>query len=543
MVLMQELVMADSQSMSKWSEVLDTPLTNKLSEILTNSKLIEGPTARYILNPTILTDGELLRKQRIGQNNEDKPRKVILMIGETGTGKSTLINAMISYIMGVRWEHNIWLEVCEISDEQTESQTKAVTLYEVYAQDSPFSLAVIDTPGFGDTEGFEKDKCVAEALEHLFRSEDGIHEIHTVCLVLKATDARLHERQRYILDEMLSLFGKDIEKNIVLLFTHQEKKTLPKRVLNFVKESLSKYMKNDEYICFQFDNCQSECFDQEDRESYKASWDNGIENFRKFFSYLNEINPKSLHLTEGVLRVRKQLDACVNNLRDRIELADLKKQELEQTKAALDAFLDANNRENQNNFQYVVQEHYREEVPINASWWQWSKQATRCTECKENCHYPGCWWVSDLSKCIVMSKGKCKICSGECEPSKHKKDEKKYVTKIRKVTKTNDDLKKKYEEELGNKNTLMTKLENEIQCTEAEKIRLVEECYQCLERLMETALKSTSVSSFRHLDFMIEKVKETGKQERVQKLEELKMRAAEENKGLTEMFCTYMKNL
>ncbi|KAL0157147.1 hypothetical protein M9458_048393, partial [Cirrhinus mrigala] len=141
-------------------------------------------------------EGESLKKKSIGQKNEDKPRKVILMVGETGAGKSTLINAMINYIMGVRWEHKIWLEVSEISDEQTKSQTKEVTVYEVYAQDSPFSLVVIDTPGFGDTEGFDKDKRIAEALQQLFRSEDGIHEIHAVCLVLKAADARLHQRQR-----------------------------------------------------------------------------------------------------------------------------------------------------------------------------------------------------------------------------------------------------------------------------------------------------------------------------------------------------------
>lgn len=117
------------------------------------------------------------------------------------------------------------------------------------------------------------------------------------------------------------------------------------------------------------------------------SWDNGIENFRKFFNYLNEINPKSLHMTEGVLRTRKQLDASVGNLRERIELEDLKKQQLEQTKTALDHF--KNYKVKQNNFQCVVDEPYKELVPIKASWWQWrSKEATRCKTCKENCHYP-----------------------------------------------------------------------------------------------------------------------------------------------------------
>jgi len=246
-------------------------------------------------------------------------------------------------------------------------------------------------------------------------------------------------------------------------------------------------------------------------------------------------------MTEGVLRVRKQLDACVNNLRERIELSDLKKQELEQTKTALDEF--ENYREEQNNFQCEVDEPCKELVPINASWWHLrSKEATRCKICEENCHFPGCWWFSDLSQCSVMEEGKCTVCTGKCDTTAHVKDKNKYVNKTRKVTKTNDELKKKYEEEFGEKKDLMTKLEKDIEVNEAEKIRLVEECYQCLEKLMETALKSTSISSFIHLDFMIEKVRETGNQERAQKLEELKRRAIEENKGLAERLCTYIQN-
>lgn len=530
-----------ASSTSTWSENSDTQLKSELTEILRNSKSIDGPTMKYILNPTDLTNGDLLRRERVGQTNEDKPRKIIVMVGETGTGKSTLINAMINYIMGIRWEHKMWLEVIEIPEDQTESQTKAMTVYEVNAPRSPFDLTVIDTPGFGGTEGFDKDKRISEALQQLFRSKDGIHEIHAVCLVLKGSDVRLHERQRYILDEILSLFGKDIEKHILLLFTHQEKLNLPKRMLNFIKESFSKYVKNYEYVSFTFNNCQSEYFDEEDRESYKTSWNNGVENLSKFFDYVNEINPKSLHMTEGVLRARKQLDASVGNLRDRIRWAELKKQELEQTKTALDKC--ENYKKEQNNFQCVVDEPYKDLVPINASWWHWNKQATRCTVCKENCHYPGCWWVRDLSKCSVMTEGKCTVCTHKCDHTKHVKDSKIYVIKTRKVTKTNNDLKKKYEKDVGEKRSLTAKLEKDIQQTEAEKIRLVEECYQCLQKLMETALKSTSISSFIHLDFMIEKVKETGNQERVQKLEELKRRATEEHGGMVERICTYAQQM
>ncbi|XP_050953681.1 uncharacterized protein LOC127155497 isoform X2 [Labeo rohita] len=530
--------MADSHSESY--EELVAPLKDELKKILRNSKFVKkGPTTKFILNTTVVTEEELLRKERLGEKIDDKPHKVILMVGETGAGKTALISAMTNYIMGVRWEDKIWLEVVEVSENQNHSQTDAVTVYEVFAQNSQFSLTVIDTPGFGDAENVDKDKLIPEALQQLFRSEDGIHEIHAVCLVLKGSDTRLHDRQKYILDEIMSLFGKDIEKHILLVFTHQPYKSLPQKVINFIKETKIKCAKKktNEYICFTFDNCQSDMFSEEDRESYKASWDHGMKNFDQFFNYLNEINPKSLNMTEGVLRARKQLDASVNNLKDRIVFAGLKKQELEQTKTALEEC--EKDREKEKNFEYEVDEPYKEEEQIKSSWWHFSKQATRCTDCQENCHYPGCWWVSDLSWCSVMTDGKCTVCTAKCLHTKHVKDDKMYTIKTRKVKRTKADLKKKYEKKLEKNKSLLIGLENEIRQIDAEMVRLVEECYQYLDKLMETALNSTSMSSFLHLDFMIEKVKETGKEERVQKLEDLKRRAQEENKGLIGKFCRF----
>ena len=80
--------------------------------------------------------------------------------------------------------------------------------------------------------------------------------------------------------------------------------------------------------------------------------------------------------------------------------------------------------------------------------------------------------------------------------------------------------------------SLMSSLENEIQKNEREKNSLVEECYHCVVTLEEIALKPTAGSTLQHLDFLIEKVKETGNTERIQRLKELKTRAEAENPGL-----------
>ena len=54
--------------------------------------------------------------------------KVIMVIGATGTGKSTLINRMINYILDVKYTDKFRFQlVIEKETSQIESQTKIIT--------------------------------------------------------------------------------------------------------------------------------------------------------------------------------------------------------------------------------------------------------------------------------------------------------------------------------------------------------------------------------------------------------------------------------
>ncbi|KAM9501681.1 GTP-binding protein A-like [Clarias gariepinus] len=163
------------------------------------------------------------------------------MVGETGTGKTTLINAMVNYILGVKFTDEVWFEITEeggdnpISD-QSKSQTTKITVYDLFVQDNQFSLTIIDTPGYGDTRGSEYDRQIANNLYKLFHSDSGVKEIDAVCLVVKASQNRLTDRQQYIFDALLSLFGKDIENNIVIMVTHSDG-IPPEDALNAIKKA------------------------------------------------------------------------------------------------------------------------------------------------------------------------------------------------------------------------------------------------------------------------------------------------------------------
>ncbi|XP_042609720.1 uncharacterized protein LOC109093493 [Cyprinus carpio] len=522
-------------------------LRPELHNIIKQSDLIlDGNPTRYHLKPETLSHNESqpYRKIMFGERNKNKPHRVILIVGETGTGKTTLLNTMVNYMLDVQRKDQVWFE---ITDDQSDlssahSQTSKITVYGFYLQESKTYLTIIDTPGYGDTRGVDLDKEIAESLLFLSNSEEGINEIHAVCLVIKATQNRLSDRQIYIFDAVQSLFGRDIAENIVLLFTHSDGKR-PKNALTAVEEAKIKCAVNDKKqpVCFLFDNCQSETADEDDdQEEYEMtqeqSWNRSFKGMGQFLDFIREIQPKSLKMTQDVLQNRKQLEANINNLQSRVELTELKQSQLKQTQKALEE--NKKNVENNKNFEYEVEVPYKEKVDIDLSL---AYNAVCCTVCEENCHYPGCWRITTVPMCHVMKAGHCTVCTNKCHHSKHVKEAKIYQTKMRTETRTYENLKKEYDGKIGDGVSLVKKLEEELQELEKDKIKLINEAFDCVETLEKIALNTNSVLTLQHIDFLIEKLKERNEPEKFKMLETIKNRAGKGKKGALGYFTSFFK--
>ena len=88
---------------------------------------------------------------------QDVPQKTILIVGVTGAGKSTLIDAIINFVLNVRYEDNHRFQLVNLSSDEKKknknqaiSQTDNITIYKIpliQGGNVPFALNIIDTPG------------------------------------------------------------------------------------------------------------------------------------------------------------------------------------------------------------------------------------------------------------------------------------------------------------------------------------------------------------------------------------------------------------
>ncbi|XP_045923301.1 uncharacterized protein LOC123982023 [Micropterus dolomieu] len=474
-----------------------------------------------------------LRRRTLGKRNLNKINKTILLVGETGAGKSTLINTLVNYAMGVKWEDDVWFKIVEEEKRsQSQSQTSDVIVYQVFGFEGetlPYSLTIIDTPGYGSTRGTEQDVIVGQRLLDLFRSKDGVHEVNAVGLVLKATENRLSDRQTYIFDSVASLFGKDMEKNIVALITHSNGRT-PKNVLKALEDANIKCARNEKNqpVYFLFDNCQDEgrTDDIEDLQHADKITTRGMSQFTEF---LDRSVPQKLETTVQVLNERIRLTACIHTLQERFKFTEQKQKEIQPIQEALKKHEEEMKRNEE--FTVEVDEVYKDKERIEGGMWGlfFYEGAVCCTVCEENCHYPGCTVSWYPEHCEVMKGGRCTSCTRKCPVSDHVKEKWIYVTKTRKVQKTLKDMKEKYERgKAGCEETtsLLDNLQKEINRLEAEKEKCLDEAYQHVVELDQIALNVDSLSTYVHLDFLIEKMNEKGDTEKVQKLEEMKSRVS-----------------
>ncbi len=84
------------------------------------------------------------------------------------------------------------------------SVTKDIMVYRIASHNNYPPMKIIDSPGYGDTEGIKRDYQITELIKQKFEKE--IDSIHAICFVVQSNNYRFTVNQKYIFDSIINLF-------------------------------------------------------------------------------------------------------------------------------------------------------------------------------------------------------------------------------------------------------------------------------------------------------------------------------------------------
>ena len=468
-----------------------------------------------------------------------KQEKVIMMVGASGAGKTTLINRMINYIFGVNYNDTFRFQIDdEIAKTQTKSQTMDIYKYTICHKKLPYKYTIIDTPGINATEGKKEDRQTLEKIKHLFES-GAIEAVHAICMVEKYDTIRLTKHQIYIYETILQIFGKDAGQVIVIMVTHSpDIDTLkPPPVLELLEKQGIPFKKH-----FSFDNSgiyekptkvtpNTPYLTKLQAEVKKVHWDIGTKSFEFFFEILGSTIPISLKLTKEILREKyniknAQLPHLIRTLKTNIHEIETLEQDRKITEQMI-------NNPDTSKFTVKAEETRPTLVDITEP----KTFSTRCKNCDIICHYP-CdihkdnYILNTTKWCTAMTRWRlnpfnphCTVCKGKCSWADHEQIRKKIEFKKVIVEHTDETLKESYiNDKEGRLDAVKKKCEEKMLSAYNKVVKDFKDIQSAIQWINENSLSNNPTTINEYVDEVIEleeEAKEDGFEQRIYCLKEL----------------------
>ncbi|EAL69229.1 hypothetical protein DDB_G0276551 [Dictyostelium discoideum AX4] len=317
-------------------------------------------------------------------NNDDDDIN-ILLIGPSGSGKSLLINSIITYMRYDSLEgaliessnaslatiptivsmsdsddnqFNIKIGTIEDSEEekrivQCKSVTKKTKKYRIKNSSIQGSktLCFIDTPGVLDSEGIRKDE---ENFHHILNEISKLKQLHAVCIIMKPNENRASQVFKFCINELLCHLHVSAKDNIFFCLSStrsihyraggsETKKLLALQLAN-LKETRNIHIELEKRT-YCFDNesfnylvCKKNGgnFSEFEESLYNLSWTTSVQELTRLLKDIISCKPHDIEKTLSINLARTMINQliqpitiCVFNINENLKAINEKKIEIE----------------------------------------------------------------------------------------------------------------------------------------------------------------------------------------------------------------------
>jgi GTP-binding protein EngB required for normal cell division len=357
---------------------------------------------------------------KLGLSGGDLPRYKMLLIGETGSGKTSFLNFLcnaeriqavgfITASEGFRPFNDIALENAAAS--KMESKTSGAQLYKT--QICGLSVGVIDSPGFGDSRGLDQDKRNAQTIVDALTAVEGIN---CICLVINGRTSRISATLKYVLTQITAILPRVVLNNIVVVFTNATEILDVNFDVSILEQFFGQPIKDDHIFCIENPYCRYEKAKEKQGTlpqkkiiaSLKKSFDEAAAMLREFHGVVSKFD--AVHTNHFVVLYHKKREIERSTISLLMKYENQKRLEAEIKDTEKEVNSAANDKRLNKKYQLIR----------NLSRWiqvETSRHSTLCgaAGCYSNCHAP-CHLDKSFDKeefkscASIKSDGNCKEC-------------------------------------------------------------------------------------------------------------------------------------